>query len=124
MDASPLIKRIMGLDLRLLPFDCDQDRLSFSHTILQFCRNSELFSKIQKLNQLEVPDGFTSFSGRADGWDDTCYGETVKTPYGEPLTYTTATELASIAERSQWDAPTWAYIDALDPKTKIALYWH
>lgn len=117
----------MGVDLRLLPFDCDQGDFAFSHTIISFNRNYELHEAIEKLNQLPVPKAFNSFSGRAEGWEDICYGETNTTPYGDPLTYTTAGELTAITGeglRTKWDAPTWAYLDALPPETKVALYWH
>lgn len=117
----------MGVDLRLLPFDCDKGDFAFSHTIIQFNRNYELWDAVENLPQLPVPKSFTSFSGRNEGWDDISYGETNEDPYGKPIQYTTAGELSSITGeglRTKWDAPTWAYLDALPPETKVALYWH
>lgn len=116
----------MGVDLRLLPFDCDHDDFAFSHTLLELGRNYELHAQIRQLNQFPVPSGFTSFSGRSANFDDICYGTTVSTPYGEDLTYTTAGELCQIPKnyRAEWERPVWAYLDALSPETKVALYWH
>lgn len=116
----------MGVDLRLLPFDCDKGDFAFSHTILELGRNYKVHHEINKLPSLPVPKSFTSFSGKSDNYDDTCYGETNTTPYGETLEYTTAGELCKVPKRIRhdWERPVWAYLEALPPETKVALYWH
>ena len=38
----------MGIDLALLPFDCDNKAIHFSHTILECNRDSKLFEKISR----------------------------------------------------------------------------
>ena len=115
----------MGLDLRLLPFDCDRGEFAYSHTILNL-DDRGVYACIEELNQLPVPENFTSFTGKQPNYDDRCYGPTTDTPYGERLTYTTAGELCSIPleRRSEYWRPTWAYLEALPPETKIALFWH
>lgn len=117
----------MGVDLRLLPFDCDQGDFAFSHTILELGRDYDLHNEIRKLRKMPVPQTFTSFSGRAEGYEDTCYGVTNETPYGEPLEWVLAGELCAI--KLSKDAPykeraIWAYLQHLPPQTKVALYWH
>lgn len=115
----------MGVDLRLLPFDADSG-ISFSHTILDCDRDYPMFDAIQELDALPVPEGFTSFSGRCDECHDTCYGKTLKDPYGSPVLYVTASLLVSVKhdQMSQKNRAIWAYLEHLAPSTKIALYWH
>ena len=110
----------MGVDLRLLLFDCDLDGLHFSHTILDVRRDGNLWDVIDEFEQFPVPDDFTSFScGNQEGCEETHYGNTAETPYGERLTYTTAKNLKGIALKP---AAVAAYINALDDDAKVALY--
>ena len=51
----------MGLDLALLPFDCDTPSLAFSHTILQCERRRELWPLVEDLPSEKVPRGFTCY---------------------------------------------------------------
>lgn len=112
----------MGVDLRLLPFDCYFKDISFSHTILSCERERALFSIIQKLETEKgekVPEGFTSFSSGEK------YGETITDPYGESVKWLNNDELIYI-----WDTEypknkaILEYLKALPRFTKIALYWH
>lgn len=86
----------MGVDLRLLPFDCDRENLAFSHTILDVERRHELWTPIAHLPQENVPERFTSFSSTREAYEDPCYGITVNNPYGGTLTYTTAGALGTL----------------------------
>lgn len=119
----------MGLDLALLPFDCDYEYFAFSHTVLDCGRDGELFEAIQMLPTHPVMANFTSYLCR-DGDGETHYGLTVVTPYGEPLMYVEAHALLLHTPRgSRGGIPTknvaiWAYLACLDPQTKVALFWH
>jgi hypothetical protein len=113
----------MGLDLALLPFDGDD----YSHTILNCGRNDELFDFIQTLPALEVPTTFTSFLSY-DDYEETHYGTTIETPYGEPLTYTTVKKLLTVSENIKEtfgikNKAVWAYLEQFDKNTKVALFW-
>lgn len=137
----------MGLDLTLLPFDCDQPMLSFSHSLLGCMRRENLFELISRLSSQPVPENFTSYLSRDN--DDQLqyfalpngvrktlaanlgphYGRTLKTPYGQPLMWVRAKDLLTCAEHKDVrDNPknraVWAYLAQLDSETKIALYWH
>jgi hypothetical protein len=117
----------MGVDLRLLPFDADQGDFAYSHTILELGQNYDLHKQIKELNSMPVPLGFTSFSGRVNGFSGTAYGKTTVTPYGEPMKFVLADDLCGI--KLSEDAPyieqaIWAYLKCLPPHTKVALYWH
>lgn len=118
----------MGVDLRLLPFDAD----FFSHTILDCERRQELWPAIQKVeerNGRDAPENFQSFTGRSPRYDDTCYGLTIRTPYGENLKYILAADLLPLATHTavrdnEKNRAIWAYLSQLNPATKVALYWH
>lgn len=116
----------MGVDLRLLPFDCDQGDFAFSHSILNFDGSYEFYDRINKLPQMPVPKDFTSFCGRSENYDDTCYGRTVETPYGEHVKFALAGDLAKVNLDGDYyqQKATQAYLKALPPHTKVALYWH
>lgn len=117
----------MGLDLRVLPFDGDFPQLCFSHTVLGVDRCAALFEQIDALPSWPVPEGFASFTGQADGIEDTCYGDTTETPFGQRTCYVFAGQLAAIPvpERAGYKTrATWAYLRELPPETKVAVYWY
>ena len=117
----------MGLDLYLLPFDCDLPVLAFSHTVLDCCRRRDLFEALMKIEKeigKPVPDGFQTHIGCESG-----YGTTINTPYGEPLHYATCADLRKVrshegVQDNTKNTAIWMYLLALDPDTKVALYWH
>ncbi len=117
----------MGVDLTLLPFDADRANLSFSHSVLGIERRRELWDLILEMEIDVVPNGFTSYLSRLEN-GETGYGETMETPYGEPLKYTKAERLVSLAHHEEVrnnfkNRAVWAYLMELPPETKIALYW-
>lgn len=121
----------MSVDLTLLPFDHDSETLSFSHTILNLHSNYDLHDQIKKLNRLDVRDNFMSYFGTNNHPEDYTfgehtYGETVEDAYGNHVQYTTVKELLTIKDK-YWTfrtVPVFAYLKALEPATKVALYWH
>jgi hypothetical protein len=119
----------MGLDLTLIPFDCDTGVLAFSHTVLTLDRYRELFEDIGLLNQLPIPAKFHSFCGRHLGCDEPGYGQTEMTPYGEPIKCVLAGDLVKIGGKhleklNRKTLGVFAYLACLDADTKVALYWH
>lgn len=109
----------MGVDLKLLPFDCDLEILSFSHTILNVSRNYKLFENIRTLPSLKVPKNFTSYLSRDDAYGESHYGDTTEDPYGNQVCYVLAGDLKTVGI----PGPTGAYINALDDDNKVALFW-
>ena len=117
----------MGLDLYLLPFDCDSPDLCFSHTILNCERESFLFIKISNLSDdigVIVPDYFTGFLSRKES-GDSCYGKIIEDPYGDPIKYVNANKLID-AWKTEYvkNEAILEYLKCLYGTTKIALYWH
>ena len=120
----------MGLDLSLLPFDADGD-ISFSHTILNCERRQELFEQLFQLDEAgqKVPEKFNSYLSRDEKYEDSHYGLTTKTPYGEDLKYVKAVHLKAYASHPEVqdnyiNRAIWAYLACLPDETKVALYWH
>lgn len=122
----------MGMDLRLLPFDWDQgESLSYSHTILSCDRDYDLFDQVEKFEPIyrKVPKSFSCFLSRVpDGTyeGERCYGEVNTTSYGDPLKFILVSDLVKIdaSKYSERNQAIWAYLKALNPETKVALYWH
>src|SRR5260221_3049115 len=101
----------MGVDLRLLPFDCDQSDFIYSQTVLSCNRFWVLFHEIEKLPSHEIVGEFRSFCGRIP---DSAYDPTKETPYGTKLRYTTVQDLLSIdrylVNDSYVNKAIWAYL--------------
>ncbi len=117
----------MGVDLYLLPFDCDDPDLSFSHTILDCERERALFGLISIIsieNGIKVPDGFTGFLSRKSN-GESGYGEIKEDPYGDPVKYVDADKLIEIW-KSEYDKnkAILSYLKCLPNNTKVALFWH
>jgi hypothetical protein len=124
----------MGLDLSLLPFDCDLDTIHYSHTILDCERRYALFDPLQALADAlgrPVPADFRSFRGEGSCCDcgEPHYGPTTTTPYGTTLYAVTVDALLSFTQNpgvqeSTKNRAIWAYLAVLPAETKVALYWH
>lgn len=121
----------MGLDLTLLPFDCDQGDFAFSHTLLSCERRGDLFEVVMEKapGRAVVPPNFKSFTGRCEKCEDTHYGTTVETPYGEPLEWVEVEDLLKLGQHiavkdDYKNRAIWAYLKELPARTKVALYWH
>lgn len=116
----------MGLDLYLLPFD---EGSVFSHTLLSCERRRDLFEVIMgRLSETPVPDTFYTYLSREDD-QDSHYGITTETPYGEPLGWVLASRLLEFAAHEGvrdnfTNRAIWAYLAELPSKTRVALYWH
>lgn len=117
----------MGLDLKLLPFEAECGGICFSHTILTCDRDRDLFDRISKIPAKKVPREFCSYLGDIEckECEERHYGNTQKTPYGNPLTWVFAEELAALEEfvGPLRNTAILAYLETLDPMTKVALYW-
>jgi len=122
----------MGLDLRLLPFDCNNPNLSFSHTVLDCERRRGLFDvilKIEKTVGAAVPRGFASLSNRNPSSGETGYGETTRTPYGDTLMAIRVCHLLTVRKHEgavdNWkNRAIWSYLAELPLDTQVALYLH
>lgn len=115
----------MGLDLYLLPFSSPPGTgLAFSHNVLDCGRDYEFFDALQHLPQTPVPRDFTSYLSRDDKYEESHYGSTLDTPYGEVLTYTLAGEIKPLTSDNPRNGPVLAFIRALPDSTRVALYWH
>lgn len=118
----------MSLDLRLLPIDFDNGTYGFSHTVLSVDSGRLWHDLLEGIHLTDVPDSFNTYLAvGADG--EKCYGDTQDTPYGEPLRAARVRDIvkalnaADLTTMGVRDLAAIAYLNALDPKTKVALYW-
>lgn len=122
----------MGVDLTLLIVDGDS--IPYAHTMLELERRSHFWPYVQELSSSEFERPLSSYhatvpDGSMEG--EPCYGKTVETPYGEPLRWVRARDLLAIKQAAlarfcedSANAAAWAYLAALNPDTRVALYWH
>ena len=118
----------MGLDLTLLPLDHDTLKWGYSHTVIPAGWARELHDPIHAMPRTPVPEDFTTYMGTTED-GERGYGQTKETPYGSPLDCVTVAQLLTLAKRKAVrDSPrnraAWAFLSALDPSTRIALWWH
>ncbi len=124
----------MGVDLTLMPLECDHEGVhgkpafQFSHSMLNIERRRELWPLIEKLARGRVSTDFTGFMGEgSDG--EYGYGKVRDDAYGQPIQWAKAGDIAKLANHNAVtndarNRAVWAYLSALDPDTKVALYWH
>lgn len=119
----------MGLDLTILPIEADHGEWGFAHSMLEVERRSALFeAMLEALKEHPVPPDFRTHLLRGEDGESR-YGNTQETPYGEPLGWVRAEELLAFAEHegvtnNAQNRAAWAYLGALGPGSKVALYWH
>ena len=123
----------MGMDLTLLPVECDCGAWGYAHTMLELDRDYGLHGHIQALSPQPLlrPFDLSSFRARVpDGslQGGSCYGVVSETPYGCPLTYTKAKALVTAFDEasslSAKNRAARAYLAELSGDTLVALYWH
>lgn len=120
----------MGMDLTLLP--AYNQRVDFSHDLLDFHRDYELFDKITEKSKqfgIQVKEGgIYSFYSRNDDYEEPHYGSTEDDPYGDKLKYITANHLKDSVKDFKTDS--WknraiiAFINELPDDLQVYLYWH
>ena len=119
----------MGVDLTLLPvaYESGDGRWGYAHDVLNCGRDHDLWDAIRTLPTTPVPADFHTYLSRDDRYEDLHYGQTQDDPYGKPLRCVTAGELVAIGQQERTGLPcnvaVWAYLAALPPETRVALYW-
>lgn len=121
----------MGVDCKLLPIEHDAGSWGYSHSMIQLGRVYAFYEKLRKLPDAgPVPERFSCFLSRVpDGKKEGeyGYGDCQKDPYGEKLRCVYAGDLGGIKLPKTADPSikaAVAYCRALEPKMRIALFWH
>ena len=119
----------MSLDLTLLPVEFDDSNHGFSHSVLRVDQGGKWHDLLASVRRTDVPDKFHTYISRVNG--ESCYGDTQTTPYGESLDAARVEDILRAIDKHQvdheWsrrDAAVIAYLRAMDPRMKVALYWH
>jgi hypothetical protein len=119
----------MGVDLRLLPIECEQPGNIFSHSVLSCERRYDLFETIRALPSRCGPDVLWSFCSRDKEFEEAHYGNTNETPYGERVMCVYNRDLKVLINHPEvvdnyMNRAIWAYLDKLPDTVRIALFWH
>ncbi len=117
----------MGVDLTLtfniVPHIAPQkDGLRFlAYSRLSLHRDYNLWELIKTVPSHPLPESI-------DWYDDEGIKSVIVDPYGEPLRYATAGDLAPIAAhvstRFGWNAGVFRFLATIRPETWVVLYWH
>ena len=121
----------MGVDLALLPFyspRMDDGDFCFSRVVIALKWRKNLWAEILEIEDsagLNVPDDFISFLS----CEDTHYGKTPETPYGDNLKYVFARDLKNLASHegvldNYKNRAAWAYLEQVPDELKVALFWY
>lgn len=116
----------MGVELNLLPLYINNSWLS--HQIIAIGKEYDLFDKINKLPQSEIPEALSCYLAR-DKEGETHYGYIMEDPYGNKLKWVTVGDLLSLKDsdsvKDNWKVrAAWAYLAEMPSDWKIVLYWH
>jgi len=120
----------VGLDLSLLVVDGDTPGVTYSHSMLACDHDGELFARVlheEETGGTVIEPTFHSFRSRDDTYEESHYGVTTETAYGEPLKWVFARDLVECFESSDglssWNAAVRAFLQHLHPTTRVALFW-
>lgn len=119
----------MGIDLTLLPYDCQHYDLFYSHTILSLDRDYDLFDEIKEIEaypQMELFSHFMSKVPDGNKKGEYCYGADNTDAYGEQLQFVFARDLIKLDNKnlSNKNTAVMAYLRMLPGDQRVALYWH
>ncbi len=123
----------MGLDLQLLPAFSQSENCDISHDILNLHRDDKLFKlilKVEKKKGVEIRrGGINSYVGDDETglYEETCYGKTEISKYGERIKSLLASELDVIFSAYKTDSwknkAIFAFVKELPKDLVIYLYW-
>ncbi len=111
----------MGVDLVLLPITENEEK-TWGYT---------LHDLLRALPNEPVPADFATYVSKVpDGSSqgESCYGTVTEDSYGTPLRCVRVGEIVAnrierIAREKSQNRAVWAYLAALPPDTRVALYW-
>lgn len=120
----------MGLDLNLL-VSYSPTSTDFANTLISCSREGQFFDileNVQKQHGVEIDNPITSYTGSSKYYDDICFGDTYKTPYGEVIKGVKSKYLKSALENfkptNYINRATISFIKELPDELIIYLYWH
>lgn len=116
----------MGIDVGFYVVVGDPVRRCYAHTKLEVSRDYPLHGKIKEV-MAAVGHPLTS---PISGHFGDHYEDVMEDAYGAPLKWVHASELAKLSKYASaegypgHDDAIFAFLKALDPSTKIVVYWH
>lgn len=120
----------MGVDLTLMPLTADHPGLLLAHSMLLVERRRALWDAVNVVPSRPAEAPVHCHLGDVRrGEEERRYGPCTKDPYGTPLELCRAGDLAVLADHdgvtsAPMNVAIWAFLKALPPDHRIALYWH
>lgn len=120
----------MGVDLVLIPVECEHP--AFGHTLLRLDPDHDLWGAFEGVDDREAPDDFTTYLARIpDGImkGESCYGVVITDPYGKRLRAVRVGNLLDAWPKRRGSVHNGrnlavrAYLELLDRKSWVVLYW-
>ena len=111
----------MGIDLTLKVIQYESQSPWLTHNNVYLDRDYGIQEAVQKLDAFPVPRGAVLH------YTDDGLHERATDPYGDPLRFMHACQLAKLAlpaDASEWNKAAFAWIKALPETTPIVLWWH
>ena len=112
----------MGIDLTIVPQNFPQlnDHLAYTRLGFMF-RDYDYFDELQKISR-PLNEVFRWY-------DDEGLTKRDDDKYGDKLTFIMASDFLKVKKvgkrkLSDWDKAIFAFIKALEPSTKLVLFWH
>lgn len=114
----------MSVDLAFLIVRGAPPVVSFAHTIIEAGSDPGVHEKIKRLPDQPAPENFSTYLAR-NNEGEPCYGKLTDDCYGRSLRMVRAGDLAKIKLRTESERirAAMAYVRALDPDTRIVLFW-
>jgi hypothetical protein len=120
----------MGLDLNLL-VSYSTSSPDFANTLISCGRDGKLFDIIDETSKkygIEIDNPITSYTGSSEYYDDVCFGDTYKTPYGDVIKGVKSKYLKDALRdyqpMSYANRAAISFIKELPDELIIYLYWH
>jgi hypothetical protein len=118
----------MGVDLTLMPLTADHPGFPLAHSMLLVERRRTLWDAVEAVPSKPAEAPVSCFRGDdVNGKEG--YGTRTKDCYGDALRLCRAGDLAALADHdgvtsAPMNVAIWAFLKALPPDHRIALYWH
>lgn len=116
----------MGVDLTLMPESFNLGGQPYSHHLIEMNRDRVLWSAIETAGIERSVGSVICFKGPREDGEHT-YGEATENPYGTPITYVQAGELADLLSKHKvYGANVWihAALRSMPRALPVYLYWH
>lgn len=121
----------MGIDLTLCPEKYQSSTWFLAYDRLSLMSDYRVFDQLEGFEYYEKTSGLRAHplppNAGFDWYGDEGIEQLTEDAYGTPLTFMYAKDLSTLDipdDTSDWNKAVFAFVKALDPDTRIVLWWH